>query len=116
MYSYQNVTDGNGEIVVWENRDAELPNLAYSNINSVASTFWAVNGARVTLNRLTLAYALPKNFVKKLRLSNIRFNITGQNLINFYNPYPEKFMSSAWGAYGNYPVLRKWTVGINIGF
>jgi hypothetical protein len=49
-------------------------------------------------------------------IKNIRINITGQNLINFYNPYPESFTNPMAGTFGNYPNLRKWDVGVNLSF
>ena len=42
--------------------------------------------------------------------------MTGQNLINFYNPYPDSFTNPMAGGYGSYPNLRKWTVGVNLSF
>ena len=116
MYAYQDVYDGSGKLVVKQNRDAQYPNLAYQSVNSVASSFWRVSAARVTLNRLTLAYALPKEWFKSVGIKNARINITGQNLISFYNPYPEGLPSAMAGSYGAYPNLRKWTVGVNLSF
>lgn len=115
MYVYQNIYDGSGNLIMKENREAVYPNLAYS-INSQASSFWRVSDARVSLNRLTVAYTLPNQWFKAVGIKNVRLNITGQNLINFYNPYPDKFMNPMAGAYGKYPTLRKWTVGINLSF
>ena len=85
-------------------------------VNAVASTFWRVSNARVALNRMTLAYTLPKSWLGSIGINSCRINITGQNLINFYNPYPDKFMNPMAGSYGNYPNLRKWTVGVNLSF
>lgn len=116
VYVYQDIYDGSGNLVMKENRDAYYPNLAYQSVNSVASSFWRISDARVTLNRLTLAYTLPKQWFKKVGIKSCRINVTGQNLINFYNPYPDKFTSPLAGAYGAYPNLRKWTVGINLSF
>lgn len=116
MYSYQNVYDGSGNLVVAENRDAYYPNLAYYSVNSVTSSFWRVSNARVALNRLTLAYTFPKAWFSSLGIQSARVNITGQNLINFYNPYPDNFMSSMSGSYGSYPNLRSWTIGVNLSF
>ena len=115
MYAYQDVYDGSGNLVVKENRDAYYPNLAYS-INSNASSFWRVSAATVRLSRLTLAYTIPNKLYKAVGIKNIRVNITGQNLINFYNPYPDSFMSPMAGSYGKYPNLRKWTIGVNLSF
>ena len=116
MYAYQDILDEAGNKVVAENRDAKYPNLAYTNVNAVASSFWRVSTARVALNRLTLAYSLPKKWLGNIGISSCRINVTGQNLINFYNPYPDHFMNPMAGSYGSYPNLRKWTVGINLSF
>ena len=99
-----------------QNREASYPNLAYTSVNAVASSFWRVSAARVALNRLTLAYSLPSRWVKRVGVQGVRINVTGQNLINFYNPYPDKFMNPMAGSYGSYPNLRKWTVGVNLTF
>ncbi len=116
MYSYQNVYDEAGNLLVKENREAYYPNLKYTSVNAVASTFWRVSNARVALNRMTLAYTLPKSWLGNIGINGCRINITGQNLINFYNPYPDKFMNPMAGSYGSYPNLRKWTVGVNLSF
>ena len=75
-----------------------------------------MSNTRITLNRITVAYALPNNWFKGIGIKNVRINVTGQNLINFYNPYPDKFANPMAGTYGNYPNLRKWTVGVNLSF
>ena len=116
MYSYQNVYDEAGNLLIKENREAYYPNLKYTSVNAVASTFWRVSNARVALNRMTLAYTLPKSWLGSIGINSCRINITGQNLINFYNPYPDKFMNPMAGSYGSYPNLRKWTVGVNLSF
>jgi len=116
MYAYQDVYDGSGNLVVKQNREAQYPNLAYQSVNAVASNFWRVSAASVRLSRLTLAYQLPKEWFKSIGIKNVRINVTGQNLINFYNPYPEKFTSPMAGTYGAYPTLRKWDIGLNVSF
>ena len=116
MYAYQDVYDGSGNLVVKANREAHYPNLAYQSVNAVASNFWRISAASVRLSRLTLAYQLPKEWFKSIGIKNVRINVTGQNLINFYNPYPEKFTSPMAGTYGAYPTLRKWDIGLNVSF
>lgn len=116
MFAYQDVYDNSGNLVVKENREAYYPNLKYADVNAVASSFWRVSTARVALNRMTLAYTLPKSWLGSIGINSCRINITGQNLINFYNPYPDNFMNPMAGSYGNYPNLRKWTVGVNLSF
>ena len=116
MYAYQDVYDGSGNLIVKQNREAQYPNLAYQSVNAVASSFWRISAASVRLSRLTLAYQLPKEWFKSIGIKNVRINVTGQNLINFYNPYPEKFTSPMAGTYGAYPTLRKWDIGLNVSF
>ena len=115
MYAYQDVYDGSGNLVVRQNRDAQYPNLAYG-INATQSSFWRVSAASVRLSRLTLAYTFPNAWFKSVGVKNVRLNITGQNLINFYNPYPDKFTSPMAGTFGAYPNLRRWDIGLNLSF
>ena len=116
MYVYQDIYDGSGNKVMSENRAAQYPNLAYQSVNAVTSSFWRVSAANVRLSRLTLAYTLPKQWFKSVGINNVRVNVTGQNLINFYNPYPDKFTSPMAGTYGSYPNLRRWDIGVNLSF
>ena len=52
---------------------------------------------------------------KTIGLESARVNITGQNLLSFYNPYPDNFIDPQC-SYGSYPKLRKWTIGVNLTF
>lgn len=115
MYSYQNIYDASGNIVVAENRDALLPNLAYQSVNAIQSSFWRVSGTRARLSRLTLAYTIPSALVKKVGIQSARINVTGQNLLSFYNPYPDNFIDPLC-SYNSYPTLRQFTVGVNLSF
>jgi TonB-linked SusC/RagA family outer membrane protein len=115
MFVYQDVVDGSGNVVVPKNLEAKYPNLRFGGVNGVASTFWRVSGTRVQFSRLTLAYALPKHITNWIGIESCRFNITGQNLLSLYNPYPDNFIDPMT-EYGSYPVLRKFTLGVNITF
>ena len=115
MYSYQDVYDAAGNLVVAENRNGWLPNLQYQSVNARTSSFWRVSGTRIRLNRLTLAYTIPSNLVKKIGIQSARVNITGQNLLSFCNPYPDNYIDPMC-SYGSYPVLRQFTVGVNLSF
>jgi len=118
MYVYQDIYDESGNLLMAMNHGAKYPNLAYQSINSVTSSFWRISDAQVRISRMTLAYTIPQKWLKVLGVGvqSARINITGQNLINFYNPYPDKFTSPMAGSYGAYPNLRKWTVGVNLSF
>jgi TonB-linked SusC/RagA family outer membrane protein len=115
VFVYQDVTDASGNIVVRQNLDAKYPNPAFG-LNSYTSTFWKMNGASVTLRNVTLAYNLPKKFTKFVGIESCRLNVTGQNMLTLLNPYPNDLYDPMTGSVGNYPNLRRITVGLNIAF
>ena len=116
MFVYEDVYDAQGNIVAEANRNAKYPNLMYDDVNNVESTFWRVKNTSITLRNITLAYALPKTLVSKVGVESCRLNLTAQNVLNFYNPYPNNFHSPMAGTYGQYPNLRKITLGVNVSF
>ena len=115
MFVYNDVVDAAGNVVVKANRNGKYPNLRWGSVNAVTSSFWRVSGTRVKLNRVTLAYRIPSKYTKMIGIESCRFNITGQNLLSFYNPYPDNFIDPMT-TYGNYPTLRKFTIGVNLTF
>lgn len=114
VFVYKDIYDGSGNLIQKANPDAAYPNPGFD-INRVESSFWRVNGTRIRLNRITLAYTLPTDWVKVIGLKNVRVNVTGLNLLSLYNPYPDKFIDPMC-TYGKYPMLRKFTVGLNVSF
>lgn len=115
MYVYEDVIDAAGNVVVKANQNAKYPNLRWSSVNSEQSSFWRVSGTRIKLNRLTFAYSIPSRITKLVGIESCRFNVTGQNLLSFYNPYPDNYIDPMT-AYGTYPTLRKFTIGVNVTF
>jgi len=115
MFVYQNVLDNQGNVVAEQNLTAKYPNLRYS-LNSEQSTFWRVSGTSVGIKTFTMAYSLPKKWMKNLSIESCRFNATVQNVLSIYNPYPDNFIDPMSGTYGRYPNLRRITIGVNISF
>jgi TonB-linked SusC/RagA family outer membrane protein len=115
MFIYDDVYDTYGNLVVAQNRDGAYPNLRYSGVNSVTSTFWKVNGFSAIWRNLTLAYTLPNRITDYVGISNCRLNVTVQNVMTFYNPYPAKF-KSPMVSYAAYPETRTISLGLNVSF
>ena len=116
MFVYEDIYDANNIVTVAQNRNAKYPNIRYSSVNGAPSTFWKVSAATVQLRNMTVAYALPKEWLKIIGISSCRFNLTCQNVFNFLNPYTEGAWASWAGSYGYYPNLRKFTLGVNVSF
>ena len=118
MFIYQDVYDAQGRVIAEANPDGRWPNfgLNKNSINTQRSTFWRMSAAQIYLRNITLAYTLPKKWVQYAGLNNVRLNITCQNALNFYNPIPHGYWNTFAGTYGNYPVVRKITLGLNVTF
>jgi len=115
MYVYEDIYDAAGNLLQAANHEAAYPNLRWASVNSQTSSFWRVSGTRITLNRVTLAYKIPKSICKFVGIASARVNVTGQNLLSLYNPYPDNFIDPMM-SYGTYPALRKFTIGLNVSF
>lgn len=116
MFVYDDAYDAQGKQIVWANRSGSMPNIRYSKVNSQASTFWRMSAAEVMLRNVTVAYTLPKKWVRHIGLSNVRLNMTCQNAFSFYNPIKDHVWDNFAGSYGSYPVVRTVNFGCNVTF
>ena len=115
MFIYNDVVDSEGNILAAANRNGSMPNLRYKE-NSQASTFWRMSAAKVMLRNISLAYSVPKKWIRPFGISSLRLNLTCQNAFSFYNPIPNGVWDNFAGSYGNYPATRKITMGVKVSF
>ncbi|MCD8184995.1 MAG: hypothetical protein LUD68_00610 [Rikenellaceae bacterium] len=115
MFIYEDVYDGYGNLTTPANPGGKYPNLRYTSVNNKTSTFWKVSGFTAALRNITLAYNLPPELSQVVGIENCRLNLTIQNVLSFYNPYPKKFIDPMSG-YGSYPTQRIFTLGVNLSF
>jgi TonB-linked SusC/RagA family outer membrane protein len=93
-----------------------------SGINTYGQTSrWVEDGSYLRLKNVALNYNLPKPLSAKLRMSNIRLYVSGQNLLTFtrYKGYDPEFNNSTnvlllGFDFMNYPLPRRVVGGINI--
>lgn len=102
-----------------ENRDAQFPRLAFNNSNNQQnSSFWVKDAAYLRLKNLQLGYSLPGNFLSKIKISNIRFYVSTDNVFTvskFWKYFDVE--SPVLSGYGNfYPIMRTTTLGIDLKF
>lgn len=99
------------------NPDGKYPNIGYyEEFGGANSDFFLLPTFRMYVRTLSLGYTMPTKVVNKARLSSVRFFISGNNLWDFYNPYPKKFRNMYDPADVGYPTLRTWALGVNVGF
>ncbi|GGM90113.1 SusC/RagA family TonB-linked outer membrane protein [Dyadobacter beijingensis] len=94
------------------------------NTNTVYSSQYLFNGSYLRIRNVTLAYSLPQTLTQRVGLQNVRIYATGTNLFTFtgYRGYdPEVSVSNdnllaSRSDFGNYPIARSFTIGINLSF
>ncbi|MCF0069693.1 TonB-dependent receptor [Dyadobacter sp. CY261] len=94
------------------------------NTNTVYSSQYLFNGSYLRIRTVTLAYMLPQSLTQRVGLQNVRIYATGTNLFTFtgYRGYdPEVSVSNdnllaSRSDFGNYPIARSFTLGINLSF
>jgi len=101
-----------------ENTGAAYPRLtANSNANNyVTSSFWMRSGAYLRLKNVVLGYTLPKTISDKVKLGSARLYVSGQNLITWSNYFPGFDPEQKDTAGEFYPIMRTYTVGLNVNF
>ena len=99
-----------------DNVDGKYPNLIFRDQLSVPSDFWSVNTLRCTVRNLTLGFDFPKEVISQLGISNASLGLTGYNLWDLYNPYPDHYRNMYDDSLTGYPTLRTWTLNLNVSF
>lgn len=97
------------------NPNGKYPNVGYSNTLET-SDFWTISTFRCYVRNLSIGYTLPKNWIKSLKIESAKLSLTGNNLWDFYNPYPKKYRNMYDSSKSLYPTLRTWSLGVNLTF
>jgi hypothetical protein len=94
-----------------ENPNATYGSPFYRGQNQVDSDFWFKSSFQMSVRTMNLSYELPDKIAQKLRVGSARVYITSTNPLNLYNPYTYKQYA---GSYDVYPVLRSFSLGLNV--
>ena len=102
------------------NVDGKYPNIGMEQRlgGSVASPsdFWQISTFRCYVRNLSIGYTLPKKWLAPLKIESAKLSITGNNLWDFYNPYPDHYRNMYDDSTTDYPTLRTWSLGVNVSF
>ena len=81
----------------------------------MASDYWKKNGAYLRLKNVTLGYTLPKKWTKKALIENLRFYVSGNNLLTFTEfKYLDPESPNVINGY--YPQQRTFVFGVDVTF
>lgn len=105
-----------GDVWTPENTDAKYPAATgewSEDYGAAGSTFWMRNGAYMRLKNLNIAYTLPQKWYQSLGLNMVQIYGNGTNLFSIdgmdeMDPEQDKLDS--------YPIMRTFTIGLNINF
>ncbi|OXA81498.1 SusC/RagA family TonB-linked outer membrane protein [Flavobacterium frigidimaris] len=99
-----------------DNPNGKYPNMAQWAYMSSPSDFWQLNTFRCFVRNLSVGYDIPKQVFANTKIQNITLGITGNNLWDLYNPYPDHYRNMYDNSSVGYPTLRTWTLNFNISF
>ncbi|WP_281227881.1 SusC/RagA family TonB-linked outer membrane protein [Flavobacterium aquiphilum] len=99
-----------------DNPNGKYPNLAQYSYISAPSDFWQLDTFRCFVRNLTVGFDIPKQAYANTKLQAISLGITGNNLWDIYNPYPNHYRNMYDSSYENYPTLRTWSLNLNVSF
>lgn len=98
------------------NIDALWPRLSNTIIenNNKTSTWFMQNGGFLRLKSVELGYRIPRSLLKKIHVSDLRFYLSGTNLLTFSK---FKLWDPEMGGEGlGYPVQKVYNVGLQLSF
>ena len=98
------------------NVTGKYPNAFYSSQNNYASDFWQVSSFRCFVKNMSFSYSLPKQLISKVDMESVKISLSGNNLWDFTNPYPDNYRNMYDSSTTTYPTLRTWALGINLTF
>jgi len=97
------------------NPDGIWPRLAGPGNNVTTTSFWLDNLSYLRIKNIQIGYNLPKKWMAKLSVDNLRIFASGENLATF-----TKFRGLDPERMGNasdmYPLNKSFSIGINLGF
>jgi TonB-linked SusC/RagA family outer membrane protein len=101
-----------------QNTGAAYPRLTANSIpnNYVTSSYWVRSASYLRIKNVVLGYTLPKMLTEKVKIKSARIYLSGQNLVTWSKFFPgfDPEQKDTGGEF--YPIMKTYTVGINIKF
>jgi TonB-linked SusC/RagA family outer membrane protein len=99
-----------------DNPNGKYPNMFYYDNAYKQSDFWTISSFRCVVRSLSIGYTLPKAWLNKAKIGDAKLVLSGYNLWDLFNPYPNKYRNMYDAPNVGYPTLRTWALGVNVGF
>ena len=79
------------------------------------SSLYHESGDFLAIREVSLSYTVPANIIQKIRLSGLRFTVTGNNL-HYFTKYYGLTKEEDGQDYGRYDMTRKIIFSANVSF
>ncbi|MCG6189699.1 TonB-dependent receptor [Maribellus maritimus] len=100
-----------------ENPNASFPSLAFNNDNNYQnSTFWLKDASYLRVKNIQIGYSFSSNFLNKANIRQLRFYVSGQNLLTLDNFWDGFDAETPVGNATYYPQQKSYSIGVNISF
>ncbi len=99
-----------------DNVNGKYPSLAYYDQISAPSDFWQVSTLRCNIRNLTFGFEFPKQVLESIKVQRATLGVTGMNLWDLFNPYPDHYRNMYDNSTSSYPTLRTWSLNLNVSF
>lgn len=83
------------------------------NKNRQAQSKYILNGAYLRVKNIQLGYTLPKSWVSKVDIDNVRLYVSGENLFTF-TKFPDFYDPEVYGK--SHPMQKHISCGLNVSF
>lgn len=83
--------------------------------NTLTSSFWTLNGSYLRIKNIQLGYNIPTAFLKAAGIKGARLNIAAENL-HTWSKYRKGWDPEINTGGSFYPILKNYTVGLNLNF
>ncbi|MCL3780963.1 SusC/RagA family TonB-linked outer membrane protein [Prolixibacteraceae bacterium JC049] len=100
-----------------DNTNATLPRLGYDRYNyGVNSDFWLVDNDYIRLKSLKIGYDLKHKLIKSNKISSCKIYLSGTNLLTWKKVWGMFDPEDKVNEHENYPIMRTYSIGLNITF
>lgn len=99
-----------------DNPNGKYPNMAQQDYIFAPSDFWQLDTFRCVIRNMTVGFELPREAMKQLNIQKATLGVTGNNLWDLYNPYPNHYRNMYDDSASRYPTLRTWSINLNVSF
>ena len=80
----------------------------------MGSSFWVRDADFLRLKNVNLSYTVPKSFLSKLKIEQLKVFLTGTNLFLLQNKI--KYYDPECSSIADYPNMRSYSLGLNLSF